>query len=276
MPRAQTVPEYVVRLFRSLRDATRHRRLSAPVGGKLVCHSRLIDLNSQEGQRLAAEAFVNQKLVQALLRQEHPAFCAVASAMTVASAEEVGPADQKRFADVFRKAETWPPVMACYGLDALDALPALLKYWLLSHLQYDGAPLALLAQWLRLLDFDVEILSSADLDEDAFREDVLATFSSSSDESRRFLLINYSRSVVGQRMFSGGNIVPIGGLHEKEDKVWVDLPLLWQATHTQVGNGSWRGYLRIKKLQNPDNLGDGYHKSCAATDAPPSINLYVP
>ena len=25
------------------------------------------------------------------------------------------------------QAETWPPVMACYGLDALDALPALLK-----------------------------------------------------------------------------------------------------------------------------------------------------
>ncbi|CAL1155189.1 unnamed protein product [Cladocopium goreaui] len=181
--------------------------------------------------------------------------------MTIAQTEGVGPAEQKRFVEIFRQAVAWPPVMACYGLDALDSLPGMLKYWLLSHLQYDGAPLALLAEWLRLLDFDVQIKSAGNLDEDAFRADVAECFPSldrGDPWPRNYILVNYSRSVVGQRMFSGGHYAPIGAFHQEEDKVlllevnswrypsvWVDLPLLWQATHTQVGNGTWRGYLRI-------------------------------
>eukprot|EP00434_Breviolum_minutum_P005041 symbB.v1.2.004447.t1/scaffold249.1/size274694/6 len=198
MPRAQTAGEYAVRLFRSLRDATRHRRLSAPSGGqRFALPDELVDFESPQGHRMAMRAKTNQKLVQALLTQEHPAFCAVASAMTIAQAEGVGPGDQKRFVDIFRQAASWPPVMACYGLDALDSLPGLVKYVLLSHLQYDGAPLALLAEWLRVLDFDVQIKSSGNLDEDVFRADVAACYPSSeiSDEthSRNYMLVNYSR-----------------------------------------------------------------------------------
>jgi len=40
---------------------------------------------------------------------------------------QVGPAEQKRFVEIFRQAVAWPPVMACYGLDALDSLPGMLK-----------------------------------------------------------------------------------------------------------------------------------------------------
>eukprot|EP00435_Cladocopium_sp_Y103_P058402 s580_g20.t1 len=223
MPPAQSLPEYVVRLFRSLRDATRHRRLSAPVAGqRFALPEELVDFESKQGQCIAASAKVNGDLVRALLRQEHPAFCAVASAMTIAQAEGVGPAEQKRFVEIFRQAVAWPPVMACYGLDALDSLPGMFKYWLLSHLQYDGAPLALLAEWLRLLDFDVQIKSAGNLDEDAFRADVAECFPSLDGGDpcpRNYILVNYSRSVVGQRMFSGGHYAPIGGFHQEEDKV---------------------------------------------------------
>lgn len=121
--------------------------------------ARLIALASPQGQGLARAARLNG-LADSLQRQEHPAFCAVASAITVARAEgvrgpvrcasgaEVGPQEQTRFMEVFRS--PWPPVMACYGLDALDLLPGIVKsggpgtaslgselarYWLLSHLQ---------------------------------------------------------------------------------------------------------------------------------------------
>ena len=37
----------------------------------------------------------------------------------------MGPQEQRRFVEVFRG--SWPPVMACYGLEKLDALPGMLK-----------------------------------------------------------------------------------------------------------------------------------------------------
>ncbi|CAE7597164.1 Glutathione gamma-glutamylcysteinyltransferase 3 [Symbiodinium microadriaticum] len=183
--------------------------------------------------------------------------------MTIARSRGVGPRDQRRFMDVFREVDMQAPLMSAYGLDGLDKLPSFLKYALLSHLQYDGAPLALLAEWFRILGFKVDLVSAANIKEDTFRADVAAAFACcpSTATSRQYVLVNYSRSVVGQRMFSGGHYAPIGGFNAEEDKVlllevnswrypsvWVDLPRLWLATHTQVANGNWRGYLRIQTL----------------------------
>mmetsp|Transcript_61720 Transcript_61720/g.137793 ORF Transcript_61720/g.137793 Transcript_61720/m.137793 type:complete len:271 (+) Transcript_61720:24-836(+) len=261
--------QYVSRLYRSLRDATRHRQLSAPTDGqRYPVPEELLPLESDSGQSLVMDGAVNQSLVSVLLRQDHPAFCAVASAMTIARAENAGPFDQKKFMTVFREGgrhgAAWPNVMATYGLDALDGLPAPVKYWLLCHLQYDGAPMALLAEWFRLLGFSVDVVSSSAATEETFRADVAAAFPQTGvcGSGRNYILVNYSRSAVGQRMFSGGHYAPLGGFHHTQDKVlllevnswrypsvWVDLPRLWGATHTQVANGSWRGYLRIRTAE---------------------------
>eukprot|EP00933_Yihiella_yeosuensis_P020278 TRINITY_DN16287_c0_g3_i1.p1 TRINITY_DN16287_c0_g3~~TRINITY_DN16287_c0_g3_i1.p1 ORF type:complete len:277 (+),score=39.44 TRINITY_DN16287_c0_g3_i1:35-832(+) len=247
-------------LFRSLRDATRHRRL--PVGGeRFPLPDELIALDSEFGEALAKEARLKPKLIDSVLRQDHPAFCGIAAAMTVAQSEGKGPLDQKHFFDVFRDSNPWPPVMSHFGWDFLDNLPGSVKYPLLCHLQYDGVPMSLLGEWLKAQNFSIETVSAGEIDEKVFRSDIEAAFPPSADkghEERRHLLVNYSRSTVGQRMFSGGHYAPIGGFQRASDKVlllevnswrypsvWVDLPLLWEATHTRVGNGKWRGYLRI-------------------------------
>eukprot|EP00931_Biecheleriopsis_adriatica_P068293 TRINITY_DN42267_c0_g1_i1.p1 TRINITY_DN42267_c0_g1~~TRINITY_DN42267_c0_g1_i1.p1 ORF type:complete len:274 (+),score=36.63 TRINITY_DN42267_c0_g1_i1:77-898(+) len=267
MPPARSASEYAVRLMRSLRDATKHRRLRPPVGGeRFPVPAGLEPLESAVGQRLASEARLEPKLLGALQRQEHPAFCAIASAMTLARSQGAGPTDQKNFMEVFKEARAWPPVMATYGLDALDSLPGWLKYHLLSHLQYDGAPMALLAEWFRVLGFQADVVSSGEVDEDELRKDVAAAFPSDGSARTRCLLVNYSRTVIGQRMFSGGHYAPVGGFHEPSDKVlllevnswrypsvWVNLPLLWSAMHTRVGNGTWRGYLRVSSAESTDH-----------------------
>lgn len=257
-----------MQLLKSLRDATRHRRLKPPVGGEqFPLPPELIPLHSDLGQQWASEAVVKPHLVKALQRQEHPAFCAVASAMTIAAATGVGITEQRRFPDVFSKAAAWPPVFASYGWPHLDPLPPVLKYWLLSHLQYDGAPLALLVEWFRVQGYTAEHVSAGDVDLSSFRgaveaaypfSDALASTSSGSQTFEHFLLVNYSRSAVGQRMFSGGHYAPLGGYHRDLDKVlilevnswrypsvWVDVPLLWEAIRTRVATGKWRGFLKV-------------------------------
>merc|ERR550532_302582 len=104
-----------VRKFaRSLRDATRQRRLRAPPVGseRFPLAPELEPLESPLGQRLATEAILDAALVNSVQRQEHPAFCAIASAMTVTGAVQVGTLDQWGFPDAFREASAWPPVWA--------------------------------------------------------------------------------------------------------------------------------------------------------------------
>ncbi|CAE7475943.1 PCS3 [Symbiodinium pilosum] len=107
----------------------------------------------------------------------------------------------------------------------------------------------------------IMLLGAGDAQESTLRADIAAALqpSPSFGSKRPFLLVNYSRSAIGQRMFSGGHYAPIAGYNAKEDKVlllevncwrypsvWVDLPSLWLAIQTQVANGNWRGYLRIR------------------------------
>ncbi|CAE8701312.1 unnamed protein product, partial [Polarella glacialis] len=170
-----------------------HRRLSPPVGGeRFPLPPTLEPLGSERGQQLFAEARVNSQLVESLLRQDHPAFCAVASAMTVALSEQVGPSDQRRFMDVFQEAPSWPPVLSHYGCGALDGLPGPVKYHLLRHLQYDGSPMSLLAEWFRAQGLDAEAVSAGDVDADTFRSDVLAAFPKGDGPRRCYVVANYS------------------------------------------------------------------------------------
>uniref|UniRef100_A0A7S4UP31 glutathione gamma-glutamylcysteinyltransferase n=1 Tax=Alexandrium monilatum TaxID=311494 RepID=A0A7S4UP31_9DINO len=251
------------RLWRSFRDATRHRRLAPPSKPEhFPLPAELETLESEQGQLWAKEAVVDDRLVRSLQVQGHPAFCGIASATTITEATQVGVSDQRNFADAFGEAPCWPPVFSHYGFGCLEPLPAHAKHLLLRHLQYDGVPLSLIGEWFRVQGYGAEAVSAGDSDIAAFRSDVLTVFPSSAAElppaARRYLMVNYSRQVVGQRMFSGGHYAPLGGYHRGLDKVlvldvnswrypsvWVDLPLLWAAVHTRVGNGSWRGYLRV-------------------------------
>jgi len=153
----------------------------------------------------------------------------------------------------------------------MDYMPALFKRNLLQHIQYDGVPMNVLAEWFRVQGWKAEPISAGDADLQTFRKDIEAAFpakqepattSSSSaggQEGKHYVMVNYSRVVVGQILFSGGHYAPIGGFHPELDKVlildvntrrypsvWADLPLVWDAVHTQTGNGAWRGYLRLQ------------------------------
>lgn len=172
----------------------------------------------------------------------------------------------------------------------LDKLPAVLKHRLLRHLQYDGVPMTVLAEWFRIQGYGAEVVSAGAVNLDVFRADVERAFRADvkfegapgsnpsaaalSDvhdhgEATLLLMVNYSRSALGQRMFSDGHYAPVAGLHPGLDKVlllevnsrrypsvWVDVSHLWAAVHTRVGNGAWRGYLRILE---PPQMGRQGH-----------------
>lgn len=262
--------------LRSMRDATKHRRLRPPNDGKkFPLPSHLEPLETDKGQRIARAARIDPKLVEALPTQEHPAFCGIAAAINVTQA--VRPADsvrQKQFASVFQ-AGKWPQVFAHYGWGFMDSWPSSVKFHLLRHLQYDGVPLSLLAAWFRAQGYRAGEIRADGSSEDRFRQNVISAFKDvpvAGDQWHEtvgrerplgnYILVNYSRKKIGQRIFSGGHYAVIGGYHNKFDmvlllevnswrypSVWAPLCKVWDAIETQVGNGSWRGYILVATPQ---------------------------
>merc|ERR1712232_597436 len=134
-------------------------------------------------------------------------------------------------------------------------------YHLINHLKYDGFPLALLKVWFQTLGYEACVVDAGNWSLDAFLLDIrkalkVGAYDGAHDDV--YLLVNYSRTAIGQRMFSGGHYATIGGYNEAEDKtlllevnawrypsVWVDTRTLWEALRTQTASGSWRGYLRV-------------------------------
>eukprot|EP00929_Paragymnodinium_shiwhaense_P056021 TRINITY_DN28047_c0_g1_i2.p1 TRINITY_DN28047_c0_g1~~TRINITY_DN28047_c0_g1_i2.p1 ORF type:complete len:295 (-),score=43.40 TRINITY_DN28047_c0_g1_i2:16-834(-) len=253
-----------VRLYRSLRDATKHRKLPRMTKvDRFQLPPELIPLDSPAGYEFAQSAKLNAALQKNVQVQEHPAFCAMASAATIAAAADRGVGEQARFVDVFREAPEWPPVFASYGLgwDLLDSLPLAVKARLIDHLKYDGFPLTLLELWFRVQGYEAEVIEAADSARDLFYEDLRKAFGEEGQqagERETYLLVNYSRTAIGQRMFSGGHYATIGGYNKSAEKalllevnawrypsVWVDVETLWGALHTQTSSATWRGYLRV-------------------------------
>lgn len=219
----------------------------------------MVEIDSTLGQGLLKEGFSDVALLNAVQSQLHPAFCGHAASTIITRAVGRGVGDQLRFTEGFGSVgRPWPPVFAHFGWPGLDALPLSLKKALLTHLQYDGLPMSLLAEWFSAQGYVVDVVDGGSLTVERLRSDVAQAFSGVPG-SRMYLFMNYSRTAMGQIVFSGGHYAPMAGFHRGADKVlllevnswrytsvWVSLPRLWSAVHTQVGNGAWRGYLRIR------------------------------
>lgn len=258
-------------LYRSLRDASKHIKLTVPKDGRFEIPASLIPLESDAGQGMLGKASTNNVMLGTVQKQEHPAFCGIAAAVTVAHASAqtcaaAAPgrvdAEQHCFFEAFRRLQHTPPLFTHFGFGVLDLLPTAAKFPLLEFLKYDGLPLAVLADWFRALEFLVEVVDAGHSDEATLRKDIAAAFSqvdASENDRRRYIMANYSRLKLGQKRFSGGHYAPLGGVMWDEDRVlllevnqwrypsvWVEISTLWNALHTQAGNGSWRGYLKLE------------------------------
>mmetsp|Transcript_43768 Transcript_43768/g.101093 ORF Transcript_43768/g.101093 Transcript_43768/m.101093 type:complete len:288 (-) Transcript_43768:98-961(-) len=268
---------------RSVCDARKHKRLPLlnAATPRFAVPDGLLPLDAETGKQLASQALVAPELLAAVQRQEHPAFCAAAAATSVTAAHNTGIVSQWNMVEAFQKAKA-RHVFSHYGWHILDWLPDAVRYPLLRHLLFDGMPMALLAEWFRCQGYLAKVVSGEFTTAETLREDILQAFSPARAGEgaagsslrgtgfRKYIIVNYSRTAMGQRMFSGGHYAPVGGFHAGDDKVlllevnsfrypsvWVDVRMLANAVATKVNSGkTWRGYLCITC---PPDAGDAGH-----------------
>lgn len=207
---------------------------------RLPLPPNLISLESPVGKEILSSSQIKQDymlLVNYLETQKRPAYCGVATGVTVLNALGEGENTYKRldqesfFSDTASRVRS-PYLVTFFGM-SLDELAALLQ----SH------------------NRNVEIYYTSNTTLEQFRTQAKANLKNDRD----FIIVNYNRSQIGQK--GGGHISPIAAYSEKMDKflimdvstykypsVWVSTSTLWAAMNTTspISNKT-RGYLVVKK-----------------------------
>jgi hypothetical protein len=192
----------------------------------------LTSLMAVEGHRLLAESSASadyQSLTSAFESQRRPAFCGVASSVTVLNAlrQGSGLTQATFFAD----------------------LPTELR------VTFSGMTLQELGELLRRHGAEVEVVHTSGTTLDAFR--IRARENLSRD--RDYVVVNYQRGALGQR--EGGHISPLAAYSAATDRflildvaayryppTWVSAQSLWNAMNTvDSTSGRTRGFAVIRE-----------------------------
>ncbi|OYD93044.1 hypothetical protein CDG76_20290 [Nostoc sp. 'Peltigera membranacea cyanobiont' 210A] len=207
---------------------------------RLPLSQNLISLESSVGQKILSSTQIKQDytpLITYLETQKRPAYCGVASGVTVLNALGKGEStyqrlDQESFFNGVAQSVRSPYLVTFFGM-SLDELAALVQ----SH------------------NRTVEIYHASSTTLEQFRTQAKANLKHDKD----FIIVNYDRSQIGQT--GGGHISPIAAYSEKMDKflildvstykyppVWVSASTLWAAMNTSdVVTNKTRGYLIVKR-----------------------------
>ncbi|KAJ9463365.1 Glutathione gamma-glutamylcysteinyltransferase [Diplonema papillatum] len=243
----------VVQFYRSMRDAWRHKRLASRLDRQPL-PAQLTDAESEAGRELFEGSARNACLAACFEKQQHPAFCGLATCCVVLRSLGVHVTQASIF-DVLSPEfpEQW---FAFFGFAFADRLPQAVKVALNEHLKYDGLPLNAARRLLEAHGMRVDTVGcSAGVTAESLLRDLRPTLH---DGSRVVLVANYDRPTLGQR--GTGHFAPVAAYHEAARKclvldvnwyrypsVWLDVELLVQAFQPLSPGGTRRGYMLVSK-----------------------------
>jgi hypothetical protein len=198
--------------------------------------ANLISLTEFEGRDLIVTATSAdfQPLITAYESQRRPAFCGVASAVTVVNA---------------LRPEARRLSQASFFADWLTEL----------RVTFSGMTLDELGQLLRQHRAEVQIVHASDSTLEAFRAQARENLSRAGD----YVVVNYQRATLGQR--EGGHISPLAAYSVATDRflildvaayryppVWVSTADLWNAINTiDSTSGQTRGFAVVREGAPP-------------------------
>jgi len=208
----------------------------------------LVALDSDEGQRLLAEASARRDFVplaEAFVTQDNPGYCGVASAVTVLNALQV-PAPE---------APAWGAHVYTQENFFEGAASGILAPGFKG-----GMTLRQLGDMIQCHPAGAEVVHASDTTLDAFRAAAAKNLASPGD----FVIVNYDRGALGQGTMMG-HISPLGAYSEKADRflvfdvarykyppVWVDAAALFGAMQTSdFVSGKSRGYVLVTAAAAP-------------------------
>ena len=242
----------VVQLYRSVRDAARHKKLRSVANPQEV-RERTVALDTPQGQALLADAVVDRRLLACGEAQQHPAFCGIATCTAVLRYFGRDDAHQQRVFDAFDGAAGFPPVWFRYfGFGFADRLPRAAKAALNHHLKYDGMPLSAATALLT----HAHGLGACTVKDGITPASLLEEAAAAVRDPGRVLIANYDRGVLLQR--GTGHFAAVAAHHEVSGRVlllevnsyrypsvWVDAAVLAEAVNTVSPGGTKRGYVCI-------------------------------
>jgi hypothetical protein len=216
------------------------KAFSPPSVDRLPLPKTLVSLESPEGQQLLNQSNIKQDfqpLSAHIETQKRPAYCGVASSVTVLNAlgskrQEYRPLTQDTFFDGKTQSIRSSYAITFSGM-TLDELAALLR----SH------------------NVKVEVYYASETTLNQFRTQAKANLGRSGD----YIIVNYQRSVLGQG--KSGHISPLAAYHEQSDRfliedvasykyppVWTSTENLWKAMNTTDSiSKKTRGYLVVRQ-----------------------------
>ena len=203
-----------------------------PAIDPLPLPARLVPLTAAEGHRLLVEAAASadyQSLATAFESQQRPAFCGVASAVTVLNA--MRPSSPRL-------------TQARFFTDLATEL----------RVTFAGMTLHELGELLRRHGAEADIVYAGDTTLDAFRLRASENLSRAGD----YVLVNYQRGSLGQR--EGGHISPLAAYSAATDRflildvaayryppIWLSAADLWNAMNTLDSTSSrTRGFVAVR------------------------------
>ncbi|KAK9824887.1 hypothetical protein WJX74_003355 [Apatococcus lobatus] len=209
-----------------------------------------VPFSSAEGRAIFKDALAEGslegffELIEQFSTQDEPAFCGLSSIAMVLNALAIDP--RRRWKGVWR----W---FHEYMLDCCRPI---------AQIKHDGINLSQAACLARCNGAIVDMWRHGEEDEEAFRERVHASCSSTSQH----MIVSYSRRGLSQT--GDGHFSPVGGYHAEQDLVlvldtarfkypphWVPLSLLYAAmAAVDASTGSVRGYLVLQRLPQPDSV----------------------
>ncbi|KAK9837531.1 hypothetical protein WJX84_008908 [Apatococcus fuscideae] len=209
-----------------------------------------VPFSSLEGRAIFKEALAHGtlegffELVEQFSTQDEPAFCGLSSIAMVLNAMAVDPR------------RPWKGVWRWFHEYMLDCCRPI------DQIKQDGINLPQAACLARCNGASVNMWRHGDESEDAFRDRVRASCSSTS----MHMIVSYSRK--GLLQTGDGHFSPVGGYHAQPDLVlvldtarfkypphWVPLGLLYAAMAALDSSTSKpRGYLVLERLAQPDSV----------------------
>lgn len=210
-----------------------------------------VELSSEEGTKIFAEAMADGTaqgffpLIEMLHTQQEPAYCGLATLVTVLNACSVDP----------RRA--WRGPWRFYSEELLDCCVPL------DEVREKGIGLNAFACLARCNGLEAIVRREVSLDE--FREAIERASRSSANEH---VALSYSRATLGQT--GDGHFSPVGAYHRGRDLVlildvarfkyrphWAPLALIWAATNTvDSATGLHRGFAELRPRRGvADNEG---------------------
>ena len=252
----------IVQLFRSFRDARKHKLLKSRVDLQEV-HEHTVPLESAQGQSLLQGCtLVNTDLLSRVQAQEHPAFCGVANCTLILQHFGRHVTQQGLFAPF---THSMPAVwFRHFGFGFCDYLPTFLKCRLNAHLRFDGLPMnAAVTLLSESYNLDVQRVDKDGISVEGLRADVLRALSvvgggGVGETPRTVLLTNYDRAVMLQR--GTGHFAAVAAYNAEEDMclllevnsfryphVFVKTERLVDAIATISPGGTRRGYLNVRE-----------------------------